>query len=371
MLIGIDASRAVMSERTGTENYSLFLIRALLNLDTAHRFRLYTSQEPASDLLPEDERVELRVMPFPRLWTHLRLSWEMLRHPPDVLFVPAHVLPFIHPKSVATVHDLGYLHHASAHRRLARWYLGWGTRFTARQAKALVVDSRSTRTDLAEHYHVARSHIHVIYPAGAEGIAPVTDGDALAAVAERHKTGDSYVLSLGTIQPRKNLITLIDAFSLAHRTGALAEGTRLVLAGRLGWLSDDIVARAAAPDVLDLVVMPGYVPQKDVPALMSGASAFVFPSLYEGFGLPVLEAMACGTPVGCSKSSSLPEVAGSAAYMVEPLDVAGWAEALKHLTANEALRTELVQRGFRQAAEFTWERCAAQVLEVIESVGRM
>ena len=139
MLIGIDASRAARAHRTGTENYSLYLIRALARIAEGHSLRLYSDVPPPAGLLPDDASVEWRVMPFPRLWTHLRLSLEMALHPPDVLFVPAHVLPLVHPRaSVVTVHDLGYLYYPEAHGRWARWYLDWGTRYSAQRARWVV-----------------------------------------------------------------------------------------------------------------------------------------------------------------------------------------------------------------------------------------
>lgn len=369
MLIGIDASRAARAARTGTENYSLFLIRALTEIGQQHRFRLYFDQAPGEGLLPRNERVAWRVIPFPRLWTHLRLMAEVMSHPPDVFFVPSHVLPLLHPRrSVATVHDLGYLYYPEAHARLARWYLGWSTRFNARTARRVIADSRATQRDLVRAYRVPEDRIVVVYPAGAEGLAPVTDAAMLTQVRERYLTGERYFLYVGTLQPRKNLVTLLEAFERFLREYQPPESVRLVLAGKQGWLSEPIVERAMGLIRQGRVVLPGYVPQEDLPALLSGALAFVMPSWYEGFGLPVLEAMACGTPVICSNASSLPEVAGEAALLFDPADTGALAQAMGQIYTEPELADTLRVRGLAQARRFSWQACARAVLDVLEDV---
>lgn len=370
MLIGIDASRAVITQRTGTENYTLYLLRALIERGQQHHFRLYFNQAPPEGLLPRSERVAWRVMPFPRLWTHLRLAWEMLTSPPDVLFVPAHVLPLLHPaRSVVTVHDLGYLRYPHLHPAAARRYLHWGTRFSARAASRVIADSEATRDDLIAFYNIAPLKIVVAYPAGAEGLAPVTDSARLAAVQRRYGTGDRYFIYVGTLQPRKNLETLLRAYAHLLSKGTLPPEARLVLAGRPGWMSEGILRLARSEALREQVILPGYVAPEDLPALLSGALAFVLPSWSEGFGLPLLEAMACGAPIICSNAASLPEVAGDAALLFDPADMAALAQAMQRLAYDEALRDDLKQRGMARLQAFSWERCAEQVLGVLEAVG--
>jgi glycosyltransferase involved in cell wall biosynthesis len=381
MLIGIDASRATLARRTGTENYALHLIRGLLALGQGHHFRLYFNQAPAPGLLPTS--AEQRIMPFPRLWTHARLSSEMLAQPPDVLFVPSHVLPLVHPpRSVVTVHDLGFLYYPDAHTLFQNLYLRWSTRYNARSAAGKVghvlADSQATRQDLIRHYGIPRERITVVYPGWDESLAPVGDPDLQAGVRARYGLGERYLLYVGTLHPRKNLVRLIEAFAQlcasppATPEGGKRSGTdlRLVLAGKRGWLYDDILARVRRLGLTDRVLLTGYVPDSDLAALLSGAQAFVFPSLYEGFGFPVLEAMACGTPVVCSTASSLPEVAGDAAVMVDPLDPEALAAALYRIVEEPGLRRDLRKRGFRQVRRFSWRRCAEETLQVLESVGQ-
>lgn len=367
MLIGIDASRTVAPERTGTENYSLFLIRALLEQDHHNLYRLYFNAFPPTDLLPA-AGVERRMMPIPRLWTHLRLSWEMALRPPDVLFVPAHVLPVVHPRrSVVTIHDLGYLHYPEAHTRWSRWYLRWSTSYSARSASAIMVDSKATQQDLVEHCGTSAEKIRVVYPGCDPDFAPVRDRARVAEVCRRYGIPLPYVTYVGTLQPRKNLGALLDAFStLVSKNAAI----HLVIAGRKGWLYEPLFAQVRRLGLEDRVHFTGYIPQVDLPALISGAQAFVLPSLYEGFGLPVLEAMACGTPVICSKGSSLPEVAGDATLLVDPHDTGQLTQALTRVLEDEGLRRELAARGLQRAQGFTWERTARETLAILEGVTR-
>jgi len=366
MLIGIDASRSTAQERTGTESYSLNLIRHLLALESEHRYRLYFNRPPSYKL--QIMNCELRIIPFPRLWTHLRLSWEMICHPPDVLFVPAHVLPLVHPRrSVVTIHDLGYLYYPESHRLLDRLYLDLSTRYNARAATHLIADSSATKRDLVERYGTEPDKITVVYP-GYDGTTfqPVRDEGTIEAVKAKYNIAGHYILFVGTLQPRKNLTRLIEAFSnIQHPTSNI----QLVIAGKKGWLYHDIFRQVEKLGLGEGVVFTGYVPEGDLPALMSGARLFVFPSLYEGFGLPVLEAMACGVPVVCSNASSLPEVAGDAAVLVDPLDVEGMAAAMERVLGNNELRAELIERGFEQAGKFSWEKCARETLKVLEMVG--
>jgi glycosyltransferase involved in cell wall biosynthesis len=364
MLIGVDASRAVAARPTGTEVYSQRLIQALLAIESQrmpsirHRFRLYFRSSPPADAF---SGAEVRVFRFPRLWTHLRLSWEMARHPPDLLFVPAHVLPLVHPRaSLVTVHDLGYLHFQAAHPWRQRLYLDLSTRWNACAAAHILADSQATKADLVARYGAPPEKITVAYPGRDETLAPVRDPAAIEAVKARYGITGDYFLHLGTLQPRKNLARLIAAFV------ALKSEASLVLAGKRGWLYDSLFAQVRRLGLEGCVIFPGYIPDEDKAALLSGALAFVFPSLYEGFGLPVLEAQACGCPAITSTTSSLPEVAGDAALLVDPADTAVIASAMQCIAAEPALREVLIERGFANAGRFSWVACAQSVLSVIE-----
>ncbi|HEY74415.1 MAG TPA: glycosyltransferase family 4 protein [Thermoflexia bacterium] len=358
MLIGIDASRAVAARPTGTETYSRQLIQALLALDSSHQFRLYFRTAPPADVFPG---ADARPISFPRLWTHARLSWEMARRPPDALFVPAHVLPLVHPRaSLVTIHDLGYLHFPQSHPWRQRLHLDLSTRWSARAAAHLLADSEATKADLATHYGTPPAKITVAYPGYDETLAPVRDPAAIEAVKARYGINGDYFLYLGTLQPRKNLARLVAAFA------SLQLVPTLVLAGKRGWLYDALFTQARRLGLEGRVLFPGYISPEEKAALLSGALAFVFPSLYEGFGLPVLEAQACGCTVIASNTSSLPEAAGDGALLVNPTDTAAIGAAMQRVASDAALRDELVERGFANARRFSWAACAQSALDVIE-----
>jgi glycosyltransferase involved in cell wall biosynthesis len=368
MLIGVDASRIVTDYPTGTEVYSRRLIEALLMLESQRepsirrRFRLYFHRTPAPDLFSGVECCpEMRVIPFPRLWTHVRLSWEMARRPPDVLFVPAHVLPLVHPRaSLVTVHDLGYLYFPEAHPWRQRLYLDYSTRWNVHAAAHVLADSEATKLDIVAHYRISPHKITVAYPGYDEALAPVREPAGIEAVKAHYGIAGDYFLYVGTLQPRKNLSRAIEAFT------ALKSETTLVLAGKRGWLYKDLFAQVQRLGLEGRVLFPGYVPDEDKSALMSGALAFVFPSLYEGFGLPILEAQACGCPIITSITSSLPEVAGDAALLVNPHDVPGIATAMLRVATDPVLRERLIEHGLANVRRFSWTDCARSVLNSVE-----
>ncbi len=362
LTIAIDASRTTSARRTGTENYALRLLRALLAQETPHHYHLYFRDAPAPHLFPPRANASLHVLPWPRVWTHTRFAAALWRTRPHVTFVPAHTLPLWFPgAAVVTVHDLGYRHFPRAHPLLARYYLEWSTRHSARRAARVLVDSKATARDLSAHYRVPTEKIVVVYPAVDETLAPMRDPARLAAVRRRYGLPKRYLLYLGTLQPRKNIARLVQAYALWRARTPSAE-VALVLAGKRGWLYDP-----AWTDGVEGVILTGYVDEADVAALYSGALAFVFPSLYEGFGFPVLEAMRCDTAVLTSTTSSLPEVAGDAALLVNPHDVEAIAEGIARLVESEELRAELRARGRAQARRFTWERAAKHTLRALEA----
>jgi glycosyltransferase involved in cell wall biosynthesis len=365
MLIGIDASRVLVARRTGTENYSLQVIRGLVRAGAGHRFRLYLREPAPAGLLPQGANAEHVVLGPARLWTHLGLSREMLRRPPDVLFVPAHVVPLWHPPaSVVTVHDLGYRFFPRQHTRRARLYLDASTRFSCRAARRVIADSQATARDLAHEYGVPPERVTVVYPGLDPAITRASE-DAQQAVRERYRLPRPFVLYVGTIQPRKNLRRLVEAFA---RLPTDLAGIDLVLAGQTGWLAEETFQAVRTHGLEARVHFPGYVAQEDLPGLLSAAECFVMPSLYEGFGLPVLEAMACGTPVIVSDGGSLPEVAGDAALQFPAADVDALATALARLLGDATLRRDLAASGLSWCRRFSWERTVQEILHVLEGV---
>lgn len=366
MILGIDASRAVTTQRTGTEAYAYFLIRALIPLASEYglRLRLYFNQPPPADLFPHADHVETVNIPFARLWTHVRLAQELRRHPPDLFFTPAHVIPWTYRHaSCATIHDLGYHYFPEAHTRRQSLYLRWSTRHNCRVSDFVIADSLATKNDLVSLYALDPEHVQVVYPGIDPDLKPVTDVEALTAVQYKFGITAPYLLYIGTLQPRKNLLRLIQAYAQSNIQHAL------VIAGKKGWLSQPILEAVwALPlSIQQRILLPGFVAEEDKAALLSGAAALLFPSLYEGFGFPVLEGQACGVPVLTSNSSSLPEVAGNGALLVDPLDTNQITAGLQRIVEDEALRTELVQHGFENVGRFTWQETAVALLNSITS----
>ena len=374
MIIGIDASRAVTDWRTGTEAYAYHLIRALLPLanERGHTVKLYYNQPPTRPISPAPHTPV--VIPFPRLWTHLRLAAELHRNPPDLFFTPAHVIPFSYRgRSMATVHDLGYRYFPETHTSQQVRYLQWSTRHNALRSDIVLADSAATRQDLVELEGVSADKIHVLYPGRDETLTPVNDP---APVLAKYGITPPYFLYIGTLQPRKNIGAIIRAF------GESGLPHQLVLAGQQGWLSADALAPLSelAAETRARVHLPGFIADADKATLLSGATALLFPSLYEGFGFPVLEAQACGTPVITARNSSLPEVAGNAALFVRTADrndrefagvhsraeVTELGEAMRQIALDAALRELLIERGFENIKRFNWRNTAEQLLNLIQ-----
>lgn len=358
-VIGIDGSRMGIDRRTGTENYSNQIIRGLIHTDADWRWRLYlNADEPPAGLPPGS--VEVRAIPSRRLWTHLRLSREMLVNKPDLLFVPSHVIPLVHPSSIVTIHDLGYLHVPEAHPPRQRRMLDLTTRWSARVARHIIVPSIRTRDDLVSTYGTAPGKISVVY----HGVNPrfrhtnAADQERVAVSYGLHRP---YVLVVGTVQPRKNLPALASAMA------ALNAEYDLVIAGKRGWMADQVIAGLTASGLGDRLRLLDYVPDDDLPALYAGADLFVQPSRFEGFGMPVIEAMAAGAPVLSASGSSLTEVAGDGARFFDPDDPPSLINALDSLLGSEHERRALIERGLRWSRPFTWERAARKTRIILES----
>lgn len=384
LTIAIDASRTTIAHRTGTENYALRLIRAMLALDTPHRFLLYFRDQPGDDLFPGSIRQPPRltrwmerasgskghsviqhVIPWRRAWTHLRFAEALWQDRPDVTFVPAHTLPLWFPgPAVVTVHDLGYVYFPTAHPGPTRRYLEWSTRHSVQRATRIIADSLATAHDLAAHYGVSENKITLIYPGVDESLSRITDSSRLAAVRARYGLPERYLLFVGTLQPRKNIARIVQGY-VRWRSTQKNPDVSLVVAGPKGWLYDPAWAEG-----VEGVILPGYIEDDDIAALYSGALALVFTTLHEGFGFPVLEAMRCGTPVITSSTSSLPEVAGDAALLVNPMDVNAIASGMSKLISDAALRRCLIDKGYQQAQRFTWKQTAEQTLRVLEMAAR-
>ncbi len=287
----------------------------------------------------------------------------------DIFHATEHLLPRLKRcKTVLTVHDLIFALFPEHHLPLNKWFLNRFMPVFVHRADAIITVSESSKRDLIRLYNVPPERITVIYEGVDARFQPNSDPEVSASLRNRYHLPDRFILYVGTIEPRKNLTTLLEAFKqmlVMHSDLKLETlNLKLIIAGRPGWLYQPTFDRIKALGLEDHVHVLGYVPGQDLPALYRAAEVFAFPSLYEGFGLPPLEAMACGTPVVCSNASSLPEVVGDAGILVDSRDVAAWHVALARLLVDVGLREELKQRGLRRAAEFTWQRTARQTLDV-------
>ena len=346
---------------TGTETYTFQLLKALAELGVSDPMRVYLNADrPPANPLPG----EPCCIPFPRLWTHVRLSAEIVQHRPSVLFVPAHVVPLVHPRSVVTIHDLGYLHVPEAHPPRQRRLLDLTTRWSVHAAQRVIAISELTARDLREHYRVPDSKIVVVHHGISDIFGPVAS-DEIESIRTHFDLPLRYVLAVGTIQPRKNYGRLARAVAALNRRG---NALTLVIAGKRGWLADQVQRDIAESGIGDRVRVLDYVEDRALPSLYAGAAVFCQPSLYEGFGLPVVEAMACGAPVVASNNSSLPEVAGDAALLVDPLDSDALASGIARVLEDSVLHAELVDRGRIRSASFTWQSCAEKTLRVLRTV---
>ncbi len=364
MRLAIDASRVTVERVTGTERYAIRMIEEILRQNHTHAITLYFRNQPPRDLFPTEfiRRPDLltrRVIPFPRAWTHARFAAALTAERHDLVWVPAHTLPFLFPgKAAVTVHDLGYRHFPAAHPFDQRLYLDLTTPWSAARAAVVLADSHATAADLTRFYGTRREKVHVVYP----GVDALTIENT-AAVREKYKLPDHYWLFIGTLQPRKNIARIVQAYQ-RWRDDHPLDRAALVLAGAEGWLFDPEWVEG-----VDGVILPGFVDDADKGALYAGAVGLVFPSLYEGFGFPVVEAMHCGTPVITSNTSSLIELAGDAAILVDPLDVDAIATSMGAISDDSALRAELIEKGYAQAKRFTWDSAASAALAAFETIG--
>jgi glycosyltransferase involved in cell wall biosynthesis len=279
-------------------------------------------------------------------------------HSPDFVLPPTW-----RARTVLTVHDLSFLTTPHTSDPALRRYLMDAVPRSVARADRILADSESTQRDLVRHLSVEPERIRVVYPGVGPEFQPL-DSQAVGGVRARYGLDGPFVLSVGTLQPRKNYPLLIEAYGRLRELDPALGDVSLVIAGGRGWLYDEIDATIERLGETARVRLLGFVPEEDLPALYNAAAAFAMPSLYEGFGIPVVEALACGTPVVASNVSSLPEAGGDAALLVPPDDVAAVADALRRLLTDRELRATLRQRGFAHAQRFTWEAAAQTVVAV-------
>ncbi len=359
MRIGIEAERANSLQKTGVEHYAKQLILHLAALDRDNEYILYLRTKPQDWFLNLPKNFSVKVMPFPLFWTQLRISWEILFHPVDVLFIPASALPLVHPRqSVVTIHDLAWLFYPEAETWFNRNFLKISSWFAARSASRLIAVSESTKQDIMRVYHLPADKIAVVH----HGFEPRPPSGMQLAGKIAERLPERYVYFLSTLQPRKNVPALVRAFAKL-KTELPELPHKLVIAGRQGWKFQESMEEIEQHR--DCVEYLGHIGDSDRLEVMRRADAFILPSLYEGFGMTLLEAFDAGIPVATSNISSMPEVAGEAAVYFDPTDENDIKNCLKALLCDQSLVERLREQGKVRLQQFGWERCARQTLQVL------
>jgi glycosyltransferase involved in cell wall biosynthesis len=357
----------------GNESYALHLIEALAQIDRVNQYTLYVTTAEAHDRFHQrwpNFSVHRTLPHTPLIRIPLTLSAELRKHPVDVLHVQFTAPPLSPCPVVVSIHDLSFEHLPQTFNRRSRTQLRLTVRHSARRATKILTLSEHTRRDVIDTYGIDPQKVTAIPLAAPAHFGPVKHDKELQRVRHIYGIEEDYVLSVGSIQPRKNLVRLIKAYAALRGAKSSNRCPKLVIVGKCAWLYDETLRALEETGVRDSVVLTGYVPESDLPALYSGALCFVYPSYFEGFGLPPLEAMKCGAPVIVGNATSLPEVVGDAALKVDPFDVSAIAAAMDQLINNSELRDDLSVKGQRRAKMFDWKDTAQRTLAVYEQVHR-
>lgn len=405
MIIGIDGSRAFLEQRTGTENYSYQLIKNMSLIDTQNRYLIYIrrGQNPGRDW---PENFKFQILNFKFLWTQVGLALQTFIDPLDVLFVPSHTLPLIRKpslKTVITVHDLGAEYLPRLHQLKQRIYLKLMTLYQIKTASRIISVSKATKKDLMKKIGLESEKIGVVYEGVDKTVFKQIPNDAVNDIVKKYDLErGKYFLFVGTVQPRKNLERLIRAFNVFQKTqkdpdlqkmrkseirnsyntnsseiqsysefsGKRKLNIKLVLVGNKGWKSDDIYKLPKELGIEDRVRFLGRVSDQELTALYNGAIALTYPSLFEGFGLPILESFACGCPVITSNTSSMAEIAGDAAILVNPESEEGIFKGMLSLYQNDSQRLSLINKGILRCKNFDWKDAARKTIDILEKTVR-
>lgn len=386
MHIGIDFTAGAW-QGAGIGRYTRELISAILAQSSAIRFTLfYAAGFPGASPPPYLHEVQrlctfhphTRAVPIPlpprrltQLWHRLRLPLpiEWLTGPLDIVHAPDFVAPPTRARTLVTIHDLSYMVHPECAVPGVAAFLRDAVPRALQRADVIVADSESTRRDLHRLLNIAPERVSVVYPAVDERFRPLPP-DVCEPVRQRLRLPSRFVLFVGTIEPRKNLVRLLEAFARIDPT-TLPDGSGrlfLVIAGRRGWMYQPVFEAIERLSLRDRVQVLDFVADSDLPIVYNLAQVFVYPSIYEGFGLPPLEALACGTPVVTSDNSSLPEVVGNAALLAPADDIDALSDRIARLLSDGALRDRLRQAGLEQAQRFRWEASARQIIEHYHSL---
>lgn len=367
MNIGIDGNEANVETKVGISEYAFQLLKQFSEVtDTDSRFTVYLKDNPRVDLPQSSLQWQYRVVKPAKLWTQIGLPIDLYRHfpRPDIFFTPTHYAPRFSPVPTAiAIMDLSYIHFPHLFNKKDLYQLQHWTKYSAKNAQMIFTISEASKRDIMHIYQVPQDQIVVTYP----GIkkAHSLSGVSMDVLKNTYHISGDYILFVGTLQPRKNIERLIEAFSQVVTSHP---NLSLVVIGKHGWQFEDILKAPKKYGIEEKVHFLSFVPDKDLALFYKYALCYVLPSLYEGFGLPVLEAMSYDCPVITSNVSSLPEAAGEAAVYVDPKNVADIAMKITEVVDNPALRKELIEKGKKQIKKFSWEKTAKETLSILETV---
>lgn len=354
MTIGIIATSALAEPRTGVEEYTYQLIKHLTMLEESkrHHFLLYLQNSKKFDfVLPDNFKIKILKWPLP-MWTQLRFSVEMLLCQPDVLFSPLGVLPLISPKNtIATLHGLEYEYYPKTYSQFNLKYLRRNSKYGLKKSKKIIAISENTKKDLVKLYNANPDKITVVHHGVNNNLNDIIKN-------ENNKT--PYILYIGRVETKKNVHGLIKAFNLLKEKHKVPH--KLILAGGKGYGFDEIKENDFSNKQ---IVFAGYISEQEKWRLLKNADCFAFPSFYEGFGIPILEAQQVGCPVLTSNISSMPEVAGEGAILVNPDNIEEIAEAMRKIISDNDFKNNLIEKGYQNVNNFSWQKCAKKTLQVI------
>jgi len=376
-IYGIDANALTRPNPTGVERYVHFLLEAMMQipLEADERVVLYVRSVPVGIDLPSGWSWRPLSFILSKGWTHIRLGVELILRHPTVLFVPAHEIPMITPRKlpvVTTIHDVAFRTHRDVYDSVAVRRQDFAVQRAIRRAQILLTPSNATRGDLELHYRVAEDRIVVTPLAPTLPVISAQAGiqQTLALLHKLQITKGQYVLSISRLEKKKNIVLLIRAFAMLKRKFGAGSSLVLVLAGSFGYGEEEILRVIREENVADSVRLTGYVSDDDASILLANSMCFAFPSVAEGFGIPVLEAMEHGTPVIASDISVMREVCGDAAILVSPKDVSAFAGAIELMMKHEN-REEYIQKGLENVKRFRWEATARETWNALQNAARI
>lgn len=369
MRIGIDG-RPIQGRFTGDCTYWRGLIGGLSRLGSDDEFFIYLDPKLPRPEVPASENLRVRYLRSIswRAWSAWAFPRALREDGIHVAHVQYTIPPGVPCPVVTSIHDVSFKRHIEFFPLTDRLILDMGVKRSAKRASRILAISSYTKRELLELYRIPPAKITVIYPGVDKQFRPMDMEAARQVIGEKYGIRSPFVLTVGVIQPRKNLQRLLEAF--AKFKGVWQSVHQLIIAGKYGWMETGLERRIERLGLVGDVVLTGYVPYEDLPAFYSAADVFVYPSVYEGFGLPPLEAMACGTPVITGDRTSLPEVVGDAGMMVDPHDVDALAGAILRVSSSDSLRAEMSAESLKQAGKFSWDDMARQVAAIYHEAAR-